>query len=271
MRGQARPEIARTPVNLRKRNFLLWLPVLTLLFAALPATAAPLEPLDETFQQTYPLRTNGTVTLVNVNGSVRIEGWDKNAVEVQAVKRTTKESRDLQRVRIAVDALPHAVNIRTRYPEDDPAGVEVEYRLRVPYQVHLARVETVNGNIVVKGVEGAAEMRTVNGNVDVYDGGGRFSGRTTNGDVRVELRNLSPAGLMTLESINGAVILAIPQDASALLDVRSINGEFHTELPMSMHGAFGREFRGNLGRGGMTVRLRTVNGAIDIVTLRAVV
>lgn len=254
------------------KRVLRWLPLLAFLLAASPAAAAPCPTsIEEIFQQSYPLPAKGTVTLVNVNGSVRIDGWDMNYVEVRAIKRAGREPGDLQRVLIEVESLPNAVHIRTRYPENNPAGVEVEYRVKVPYQVSLARVETVNGNLRVSGVEGAGDLRTVNGDVDVYEGGGSFSGKSTNGHVRVELRSLAAAGQMTLESINGAVVLAVPPSASANLDVRSMNGEFRTELPLAMQSALGREFRGSLGKGGMTVRLRTVNGGIEIVTLRATI
>jgi len=259
-------------VNLHGRNVLVRLALAVILLAAVPAWAEPCPTgPEEKFQQNYALPAGGSVSLANVNGSVRIEGWGKNFVEVQAVKRAVKDRQDLERVRIEVEALRTAVNIRTRYPENNPAGVEVDYRIRVPYRISLARVETVNGNLLVSGVEGTGELRTVNGNVDVYDSAGRFSGKTTNGDVRVELRRLAAAGAMALESITGSVALALPQDAGAVLDVRSINGEFRTELPLTMPSALGREFRGNLGRGGMTVRLRTVNGGIEIVTLRATI
>lgn len=251
---------------------LRFLPLTILLLAAAPAWAFPDPgPLEETFHERYPLNPGSTVTMVNVNGSVRVEGWARNEVEVHAVKRSTRERRDLDRVRIEVQTLPNSVSIRTRYPENDPAGVTVEYRLKVPYQLLTSRVETVNGSIFVSGVEGAGELRTVNGNVDVLDSAGGFSGRSTNGDVHVELRSLATAGTMALESVNGSVLLALPQNAGAQLDVHSMNGEFRTELPMAMQGAFGREYRGNLGRGGMTVRLRTVNGGIKIVTLRATI
>ena len=37
------------------------------------------------FAQTYPLRSGGSLELNNVNGTVRIEAWDKDVVEVRAV------------------------------------------------------------------------------------------------------------------------------------------------------------------------------------------
>jgi len=253
------------------KRVLALLPLLAIVLV-LPAGAVPSPaPLDETFQQNYPLPANGAVTLVNVNGSVRIDGWDKDYVEVRAIKRAAREPGDLRRVNIEVEVQPNAVNIRTRYPENIPAGVEVEYRVKVPYRVALPHVETINGNLLVNGIEGTGDFRTVNGDVDVYEGSGSFSGKSTNGHVRVELRSLAAAGQMTLESINGPVALAVPPNASASLDVRSMNGEFRTELPLAMQSALGREFRGSLGQGGMTVRLRTVNGGIEIVTLRATI
>ena len=249
-----------------------WLRILPLLaLLALAAAPARALELDETFEQTYPLAAGGSVTLVNVNGSVRVEGWEKNSVAVYAVKRALREPRDLQRVSIAVEAAPGRVSIKTQYPANDPAGVEVEYRIKVPYQVALSRVETVNGNVLIRGVEGTGELRTVNGNVDVFDSAGGFSGRATNGNVHVELQRLAGAGEMSLESINGSVMLAVPPGAGAALDVRSLNGEFRTELPIYTPSSAGREFRGQLGRGGITVRLRTVNGGIEIVTLRATI
>ena len=246
------------------------LPLAAILFATLPAVAAPCAPpLDETFERAYPIAATGAVSLININGSVRVEGWDRDVVEVHAVKRATKERADLSRVRIEVQTLPNAVNIRTRYAENDPASVEVEYRVRVPYQIARSHVETVNGNLVVKDVHTAGELRTVNGDIDVFEGAGRYSGKTTNGNVRVELRELDVRGEMQLESVNGSVGLAVPTSSNADVDAASMNGEFRTELPLAVRsGGLGREVRGALGRGGLAVRLRSVNGTIEIVTLR---
>ena len=44
------------------------------------------------FAQTYPLRSGGSLELNNVNGTVHIEAWDKDVVEVRAVKTTPKRN-----------------------------------------------------------------------------------------------------------------------------------------------------------------------------------
>jgi hypothetical protein len=68
------------------------------------------------------------------------------------------------------------------------------------------------------------------------------------------------------------VVLALPPESGAELDVRSLNGDFRSELPVTMESSLGsREYHGQLGPGGGPVRLRTVNGGIRVVALRTTV
>ena len=237
--------------------------------AAAALLAAPAWAIDEVFQQTYPLQAGGTFLLTNVNGSVQISGWDRNEVEVRAVKTALSAPRDLARVRIDVSATPGRVAVETRYPQDDGVEVYVEYRIRVPRRVQLERVATVNGLVRVANVEATGDLRAVNGNVDVFDCTGRLSAHTTNGNLRLEMRRLDEGEPMLLETINGTILLALPAGTNAELDVHTINGDFRSELPLSLQGASPLQaFRGQIGQGGSRIQIRTVNGGIRVVTLR---
>jgi DUF4097 and DUF4098 domain-containing protein YvlB len=141
--------------------------------------------------------------------------------------------------------------------------------VRVPSRVLLAGVRTVNGSVAVRGVDGSGRLRSVNGNVEVLDSAGRFSARTTNGNLRLELRRLPDGAPMTLETVNGSVVLALPSDAQASLTVRSMNGDFHSDMPVIAQGALStRAFRGRLGSGGSEISIRTVNGGIRVLLER---
>ena len=84
----------------------------------------------------------------------------------------------------------------------------------------------------------------------------------------MQLLRLGVPGAIALETVNGSVALALPRNAAATLDARSLNGDFHSDLPMSLLSAYSpRGVRGRLGQGGVPIRLRTVNGAIRVVTL----
>lgn len=240
--------------------------------AAAAILAAPCFAFDEVFQQTYPLTAGGSFQLQNVNGSVQVSGWERDEVEVHAVKSAKRNPGDLQRVRIEVEAKADSVAVETRYPHDNGIDVSVEYHVRVPHRVLLRRVGTVNGQVRISGVEATGELRSVNGDVEVADSAGRLSARTTNGNVRLELRRLDAGGPISVETVNGSVVLALPADAGAELDVRSVNGDFRSELPVTLQGSLGsREFHGRLGAGGDAIRIRTVNGGIRVVTLRPTV
>ena len=233
----------------------------------------PGQAANELFLKTYPLMPGGSFLLENVNGSVRVEGWAREEVEVRAVKSAFRDQRDLDRVRILVVNLPGQVAVRTLYPDGQGVEVAVQYVIHVPYRVLLGDVETVNGSVVVSGVEGTGDLRSVNGNVEVLDSSGRFSARTTNGDLRLELRRLLDGGPMNVQTVNGSVFLGLPSNARADLHVVSMNGDFVSELPVvsTQGGLASGMFRARLGRGGGEISVRTVNGGIRLIRERPTV
>src|SRR5215470_18196242 len=135
--------------------------------AAVPSLAISKQQFDET----YPLQAGGTFELQNVNGPVEVQGWNRDVVEVHAVKTAKRNEADLQRVTIEVEAKPKSVSVTTHYPPDEGVEVAVEYVIHVPHAAHVEHIGTINGTVVVTGVSAVDELRTVNGNIEVYDGG----------------------------------------------------------------------------------------------------
>jgi len=224
----------------------------------------------QTFEHVYPLTPGGSFLLENVNGSVQVEGWDRDEVEVEAVKTADSDLQDLERVKIDVDSEPGQVSVHTRYPKGQGVEVAVEYHVHVPYRVLLGSVGTVNGSVLVKGVDGGGDLRSVNGNVEVLNSAGRFSAKTTNGDLRLELRKVLDGAPMNLETVNGSVVLGLPCDAKANLKVLSMNGEIYSELPVTStpDEPVARSFHGKLGTGGGEISVRTINGGVRLVLQR---
>lgn len=244
-------------VNLRVSTFVL----LAASGLAMPGFAKT----SRSFEQTFPLSSGGSFTLENVNGSVHVDGWEKEEVEVKAVKVAAHDAKDADQVKIDVESAPQHVNVRTEYPQGEGAQVSVEYHIHVPYRVLLAGIATVNGSVMVHGVNGSGELRSVNGNVEVTDSSGRFSERTTNGDLRMELRKLPDGGPMAMETVNGSVSLGLPADAQADLRMLSMNGNLYSDLPLQSRGTLSaRSFHGKMGSGGGEVSVRTINGVVRI-------
>src|SRR5262245_23045141 len=94
------------------------------------------------FHQTYPLSATGRVSVENINGAVQIKVWDRDAVQVDAVRRAYKRER-LAEAKIDVYSTPESIRIRTTYPDwdqnftDDEKGrynnpAIVDYTITVP-------------------------------------------------------------------------------------------------------------------------------------------
>ena len=122
-----------------------------------------------------------------MNGTVDVQTWDRDEVEVRAVKTAKHQESDLSLVSIDVDAKPGSVMVTTRYPQNEGVEVAVEYIVHVPRCAHVEHIGTVNGSLRVAGVEAVEDLRTVNGNIEVFDGGGAVHAHTTNGNVHIEL------------------------------------------------------------------------------------
>jgi len=247
---------------------LTWLSLLIATFLLAPASFGS----TREFAQTYQLKPDGSLEMNNINGTIHIEGWDKDTVEVRAVKTTTDKESKLDLVSIDVNSSPDSLSISTRYPEEGGAEVAVEYTVHVPRHILLKHINTVNGTLRLKDLESLGDLHTVNGNIEVFESSGSVHARTTNGNVYLELRHPADTRGAQAETTNGSVLLAIPADSQASLEARCMNGSFSTELPFIMEGTVRpRILYGKLGKGGAPIRLGTVNGAIRIVALRSTI
>ena len=244
------------------------------LFALILAAAwtVPCFAISKEFNQSYPLQPGGSFELQNVNGTVEVQGWDRDSVEIRAVKSAKQKESDLERVSIEVDAKPDAISVVTHYPQNEGVEVAVEYTVHVPHGARIEHIGTVNGTLRIAGVDAVEDLHTVNGNIEVYEGGGNVHARTTNGNVHLELARVPDNNGSTAETTNGSILLAVPVDIQADLETRCLNGNFLSELPVTMEGSLRpREMHGRLGNGGAPIRLHTVNGGIRVVALRSTV
>src|SRR3989442_9810395 len=172
-------------MKLRKLIFPAMVLVCALAIAAVPGFA-----ISKEFNQSYPLQPGGKFELQNVNGTVEVQGWDRDVVEVHAVKTAKLKESDLERVSIDVNASGGGVSIATRYPQNEGVEVAVEYTIHVPHGAKVEHLGTVNGTLRIAGVETVEDLHTVNGNIEVFEAGGSVHAHTTNGNVHLELAHL---------------------------------------------------------------------------------
>jgi DUF4097 and DUF4098 domain-containing protein YvlB len=229
--------------------------------------------LTEEFHQTYPLSPAGRVSISNINGDVTINVWDQPSVKVDAVKRANSQQ-SLSDASIDVQNTGDSVKIRTKYPEnqfndrrdreDSPASVE--YTLTIPRGASLDGAELVNGSLDVEGLQGDLHASLVNGTVKATGLGGEVKISTVNGGIGAELASFQNSKGVSLNSVNGPIVLVVSGPANADVKASTIHGAITNDFGWTVDDGqyVGHNLSGQIGSGGARIRLNNVNGAIAI-------
>jgi DUF4097 and DUF4098 domain-containing protein YvlB len=222
--------------------------------------------VTQEFHKTVPLSADGRVSLSNINGDVEITGWNKNEVQIDAVKTARDQSR-LDEARIEVNAGSNSVEIETHYPShlinNNPASVH--YTLHVPQNARIEKVNLVNGSLDVQRVSGEINANLVNGKLRASDLAGTADLATVNGSVEANYTSLNNVREIKLKSVNGAVNLLLPQSPNAEVSASTVNGSISTDFPLTVKGHWiGKNMSGTLGSGGVHIELGNVNGSIHV-------
>lgn len=228
--------------------------------------------LTEVFSQTYPMSATGRVSISNINGDVHINVWDQNSVKVDAVKRARTQQR-LSEVTIDVTNTPDSVKIKTDYPDNknstysrEDSAASVEYTLTIPRISSLHDAQLVNGSLDVEGLQGDLNASLVNGTVKADGLGGVVKISTVNGGQAVTMTALDGAKGVTLNSVNGPIVLFVPSSSSADVSANTVHGKIVNDFGWTVEDGqyVGHNLNGQIGSGGPRVRLNNVNGSIAI-------
>jgi DUF4097 and DUF4098 domain-containing protein YvlB len=175
--------------------------------------------------ETRPAKADGEVRISNLSGTVRIEGWDKNQVQV-----TGTLGPGVERLEITNDT--GEVEIRVILPRrghyEDNDG-DADLVIEVP-KASRVEVNTVSADVEAHDVTGPQELQTVSGGITLESKSADLSVKTVSGDVKV--RGSAPKAHMTLGSISGEIEA---DDLDGELDAETVSGDLRVG-----HGRFTR-------------------------------
>lgn len=234
--------------------------------AVLPAPARERETITEVFETGEHPR----LSLKNINGDLTVTGWDKDTIEVIAVKSAnSKENLDALLVNTRLD--DDRLRIDVKYEDDDHhhrgEGVQqrVDFTIHVPHGTRINAIELVNGNIEIKDVEGDVDASSVNGEVSGEKLDGHVALATVNGEVSLVANGRADS--IRMNSVNGGVLLVLPKKFDARITAGTVHGSIRTMngfADVDATSFTGSSLEGTLGKGGLKVELNTVNGNIEI-------
>lgn len=225
------------------------------------------------------------------NGSIDVETWNKDMVEIDIDERVNRSDRD-DAERIAEEAeLTSRRNGSTLIIEVDYGDLDKKERnqyacsieVRLPEHLVL-NLETTNGSIAAEKMEKDLTVRTTNGSINIEGSGGDAHLRTTNGAVKAgwvagELDVASTNGALRLEgagggiearTTNGSISLDVDPESNFVVEAETTNGRIVERLSSrKFDGLFSRRntrLVGAYGDDGKANRvlLKTTNGKITI-------
>lgn len=94
---------------------------------------------------------------------------------------------------------------------------------------------------------------------------GDVEGKTVNGGVNVTLAGLRWEGTkLDARTMNGGVNISMPENYSAHLETATTNGHLNVSMPMTVRGELGKKLSTDLGSGGPTIHVETMNGGVNV-------
>ena len=95
--------------------------------------------------------------------------------------------------------------------------------------------------------------------------GSGLDAKSVNGSVHATMGTFDGTQDLDFSSVNGSVIAEFTGDVDADIDLRTVNGRFQTDWPVTISGRIDpRHLRATLGKGGRLIKLSTVNGNVEL-------
>lgn len=129
-------------------------------------------------------------------------------------------------------------------------------------------VTTVSGDLTLTKISGEVDVETVSGDMSLEASElARARVRTTNGDMEIRTK-LASNGRLDAETINGDVTVKLLGTVDAEFDIHTFNGEIEScyadEAVRSRERGPGHDLTFTRGSGSARVRIKTLNGGVDL-------
>jgi len=281
----------------------LIIPVLTGIGLCLAQMAVHAQEFKEHISKQFTLQKTAAESLVgvyNIFGSIKVEGYSGNQVQIEIDKTVTADSEEqlekgkkefklefeqkpdslLTYISYPWNTRPHHYSTHDEWHRDIHYQVRLEITVKVPFNVNL-QVSTVNnGDIGIKEVYGTLHVNNVNGGITIVNAKGTTTAHTINGPLTVNYLSVPPDA-SSYYTLNGKLDVTYPPSLSAELEFKSMNGQFYTDfentqvMPSRIVKTQQKEGATTLyklsqhpdvrvGAGGKTFKFETLNGNIYI-------
>ena len=180
----------------------------------------------------------------------------------------------------------HAATVTVSVPRKTPAQVGVVNAAAVVSGIgSRTSVKSVSGGITLDGVTGEVDANTVSGALEAQGINGRLNFSTVSGDLtlaegwleRLDANavsgdvtadvDLDPLGGLNVTTVSGEVVLRLPAQADAQVNLHSVSGDVRSEFAELRRSSApaSRSVSGSLGAGSGHVSVTTMSGRVMLL------
>ena len=152
--------------------------------------------------------------------------------------------------------------------------------MKVPRRTSVLASTVLEGDIVVRGIEGELELQSTNGSITATDVAGSVVAQTTTGEIKVSFTAIQSGKSMSFVTFTGNVDVTFPGDLKADLHLNAGHGEIYTDFEFDLvptesqmksersgkkyRVQLDQEVRARIKGGGAEMHFKTWNGDIFI-------
>jgi hypothetical protein len=213
--------------------------------------------------RSYPLGDSATVSLTNITGSITVEGWDQPQAEVKVIKEGGS-AQDRQAVAVRLDSNRDLLSLETSPTRSSP--VEIHYELKLPSHVRAVEITSADSEVKLSKMTGTIAVNVQGSAIELEDMSGALRTKIVKGETKATLSQ-SPSSPQELSSISGDIELLLDGDVNADISAETIDGDIKADDSLELKvekRPMGQSATVRVGRGGVAIRIKTINGDIKI-------
>ncbi len=230
----------------------------------------------ERIEQNYEVIPDGSLTLDAEVGSVRVDSWTNDGMEIRIEKRV--RARLEERARTAFDEIEVILsqrdnNVRIEVVDVRPSSffrerASVEIAVRVPEFCTLD-LRTVDGSIEIENTKGPVTANAVNGDIEIGPADSKITAGTTDGNIEIaDVKGSITASAMDGDiEINGTIGQVAARTIDGDIEIRNTQGNVEAnavdgsvEIARTTGDVFARTTDGD-------IEVRNTQGAVDVKTV----
>lgn len=260
----------------------LFAPVLLSQDLAQESAAPSQSPYVEREEREFNFFPGGKAEIfIGVPGSLKIVGWKKGSVRVEAEKIIYYETPEkakafLQKSPVRIRHNETTTSIRAAGTPELPALLEINLTVYLPSEKTDVNAKMDRGEFSISSINGWVEATIKEGSLEAKSMAGYFSGRVLKGDVLIEMSGNRWNGLeLAAVTQQGSANLILPQEYSAALQLETRNGKVIVNYPPKIEEGEevppeivirknSQSLKASVGNGGAPIRIVTFSGDVTL-------